>query len=103
MRGVGATWAWGIGARPMTPNGFAIKLGAVAYGGKPACSAASPVPYGGASAEDGFPVAGIWRRKPSFRTGLTSRLRRRQCAYTGAGNCNLIPTQPSPMFPFLGR
>ena len=50
--------------RDATPNGKALRLGAVAYGG--------------ASAEDGFPVAGIWRRKPSFRTGLTSR--------RGAGN-----------------
>ncbi len=43
------------------PYGFAIKLGAVAYGGKAVIRAATPVPYGG---------------KPSFRTGLTSRLRR---------------------------
>ena len=48
--------------RDATPNGKALRLGAVAYGG--------------ASAEDGFPVAGNWRRKPSCRTGLTSRLRR---------------------------
>ena len=35
----------------------------------------APVAYGGASAEDGFPVAGNWRRRPSCSAGFSVSLR----------------------------
>ena len=47
---------------PEDRNAYAI---ADTAGGFPSFRAVSPVAYGGASAEDGFPVAGIWRRKHS--------------------------------------
>ena len=64
-------------SRDATPNGKALRVQQSPTEGNPPESAASPVPYGGASAEDGFPVAGIWRRRPSFSQGETLTLLRR--------------------------